>query len=137
MALIIVALFVSSEKETPPDSTRELNSIDDKLADDYTESLCDHINEITYGVKNDGTTENLVGKQSSGDEFSNKNKFDLVLQGELKLVSLRYIPESFPYSSDDTHYGVEVRFCKLDYNLHREDPSEAPTMLHLYELSDH
>eukprot|EP00957_Ditylum_brightwellii_P192156 14627291-Ditylum_brightwellii.AAC.1 len=65
MALIIVASFVRSEKETPPDSTQELNSIDDKLADDYTESSCDHINEITYDVKNDGTTENLVGKQSS------------------------------------------------------------------------
>jgi len=137
MASIIVASFVSSEKETPPDSTRELNSIDDKLADDFTESSVDHMDEISYGVKNAGTTENLVGKQFSGDEFSNENKFELVLQGELQLVSLRYIPESFSYSSDDTYYGVEVEFCKLDYNLHNEDPSEAPTMLHLYELSDH
>eukprot|EP00957_Ditylum_brightwellii_P002532 194582-Ditylum_brightwellii.AAC.1 len=107
MASIIVASFVSSEKETPPDSTRELNSIDDKLADDFTESSVDHMDEISYGVKNAGTTENLVGKQFSGDEFSNENKFELVLQGELQLVSLRYIPESFSYSSDDTYYGVE------------------------------
>eukprot|EP00957_Ditylum_brightwellii_P189678 14438507-Ditylum_brightwellii.AAC.1 len=65
------------------------------------------MDEICYGVKNDGTTKTLVGKQFSGDEFSNENKFDLVLQGELQLVSLWYIPEPFYYSSDDIYYGVE------------------------------
>ena len=65
MALIIVASFVRSEKETLPDNTRELNSIDDKLADDFTESSGDHMNEISYSAKNDGTTENLVSKQFS------------------------------------------------------------------------
>eukprot|EP00957_Ditylum_brightwellii_P072596 5516647-Ditylum_brightwellii.AAC.1 len=88
MALITVALFVSSEKETPLDSTWELNSFDDKLADVFTESLVDHMDEIYYSVKNDGTTKNLISKQFSGDQFSNKNKFDHVLQGELQLVSL-------------------------------------------------
>eukprot|EP00957_Ditylum_brightwellii_P018195 1371148-Ditylum_brightwellii.AAC.1 len=131
MASIIVASFVSSEKKTPPDSTRELSPIDDKLVDDFTESLVDHMDEMSYGVKNDRTTKNLVGKQFSGDEFSNESKFDLVLQGELQLLSLRYIQGSFSFSSDATYYGVEVEFCKLDYNLHNEDPSDAPTMLHL------
>eukprot|EP00957_Ditylum_brightwellii_P115929 8842603-Ditylum_brightwellii.AAC.1 len=135
MASIIVALFVSSEKETPMDSTQELNSIDDKLTDVFTESLVDHMDEIYYSVKNDGTTKNLVGKQFSGDQFSKENKFNLVLQGKLQLVSLQNIPESFSYSSDDTYYGVKVEFCKLDYNFHNEDPSEAPTMLHLYEFT--
>jgi hypothetical protein len=125
MVSIIVALFVSSEKETPPDSTWELNSIYDKLVDDLTKSSVDNMDEISDGVKNARTTKNLVGKQFSGDEFSNENKFELVLQGKLQLVSLRYIPESFSYSSDDTYYGVEVEFCKLDYNLHNEDPSEG------------
>jgi hypothetical protein len=60
------------------------------------------------------------------DQFARKDEgeiLDMVLQAKIHLVDLHIVEEELLRAPSNHYAGVYGSFCKLDWNLHKQDPS--------------
>jgi len=91
----------SNEEEGKNRYQKNTDEIDDKLADQY-------FHELTNQDSNGNSKKTLEG----------------ILNGSLNLISIQGIPEK--RSNDGSYDSVLGDFCKVNFDLHKKDPSSYP-----------
>jgi hypothetical protein len=71
------------------------------------------------------------------DQFDRKDEgeiLELVLNAEIHLVDLNVVEEELLRAPPNSYAGVYGSFCKLDWKLHKKDPSGGKLLLRLLLL---
>lgn len=72
-------------------------------------------------------TDSLVAQQFTDDPHAHRSKMEMILNGELSLVGVRYSPNSFVAGGEgdegNSYRDVYGDFCVFDSRLNKEDPS--------------
>lgn len=80
----------------------------------------------------------LIAAQFGPDPFADQDKMQMILDGELTLVDIRYLPGSFSSTLEgDGYENVWCDFCKMEWELNKEDPSKYPSVRDIMGESRH
>ena len=53
-----------------------------------------------------------------------------LLSGKFHLIDLHVDHEALAEAEDDSYAGITAEFCKLDFALHKKDPSSGELYIH-------
>jgi len=80
----------------------------------------------------------LIAQQFTNDPFASHDNIQMILNGQLKLASIRYHPTSFAIDDNNEEYSeVYGDFCVYDTQINKIDPSYYPTVKDVMSTSNH
>ena len=90
-------------------------------------------------------TGSLIAAQFGPDEHASRDKMEMILQGELSLSGIYYVPGSFASTGEEErsrnslspYVKVYGEFCDLDWSPHRDEPTKFPAFVDIMALSRH
>jgi hypothetical protein len=77
-------------------------------------------------IRNAGQEEASKNRNDLKDQFSEKSEGKLlesVLSGHMHLVDIHIVQEELSRAPSNSYAGVYGKFCRLDWSLHKKDPS--------------
>ena len=65
------------------------------------------------------------GGRSSNDDLDESQILEMILSAEIHLIDLNSKPNEMMKAPSNSYAGVYGTFCKLDFDLHKRDPSSS------------
>ena len=65
------------------------------------------------------------GGRSSNDDLDESQILEMILSAEIHLIDLNSKPDEMMKAPSNSYAGVYGTFCKLDFDLHKRDPSSS------------
>jgi hypothetical protein len=103
-------------------SNNNNNNSNNQLRDTPVSRAREHLGRL----RNAGAEEALENRNDLKDQFSEKSEGELlesVLSGHLHLVDLHVVQEEMSRAPSNSYAGIYGMFCRLDWSLHKKDPS--------------
>lgn len=83
-------------------------------------------------------TVSLIAQQFTEDPYAHRDRYEMIMNGELGLSSIRFAPSSFAADDGgDDFTEVYGEFCVYDSTLNKQDPSTYSTVHDIMGTSEH
>lgn len=80
----------------------------------------------------------LIAQQFAEDPYAHRDRYEMIVNGEAGLSSIRFAPTSFAVDDGgDDFTEVYGEFCVYDSSLNRQDPSTYSTVYDIMGTSEH
>jgi len=114
----------------------DMDENDDFYSDTFI-AKDEEINVVPKKSTNQQPEESLIAQQFGVDPFKDRDKFEMIQNGEMNFAGIRYSSTSFEEDRSSKYSDVFAEFCVFNQQLNKSDPSYYSKSKHIIAESTH